>query len=319
MGFDITALSAYTEENADEFFSRGVLGSKVAAMMQIMTGIKSAEKIPTLDHGYDILQSNSQNCAWNDGGNDLVIAQRLLTPASIKIQEEYCIAELEPYFTQKILSPGGTYESVPPELRLMDIIVERINKVVELGLVRGVLGGASAISSFNLFDGILEVISNDITAGDIPAAQQLTGSLASANIIASFRAMYDALPVDNYESTSSDGDWVIYCSQTTKQIYNRAYQAANGALMYNTDFNKDFLDNTGIEVVSLAGFGEDTTQAVLTRKSNWWLGTDIGGEETSLSLTAGTGSEMDKLFLSGKFKMGINTKFPDEMVTNNIS
>ena len=319
MGFDITALSAYTEENADEFFSRGVLGSKVAAMMQIMTGIKSAEKIPTLDHGYDILQSNAQNCAWNDGGDDLVIAQRLLTPASMKIQEEYCVAELEPYFTQKILSPGGTYESIPPELRLMDIVVERINKVVELALVRGVLGGASAVSSFNLFDGILEVVSNDIAAGDIPAAQQLTGTLDASNIIASFRAMFDALPVDNYESTNADGDWVIYCSQTTKQVFNRAYQLAYGLTRNGDGFDKNFLDTTGIEVVSLAGFGEDSTQALLTRKSNWWLGTDIGGEETSLSLTAGTGSEMDKLFLSGKFKMGINTKFPDTMVTNNIS
>jgi len=319
MGFDVSALSAYVEERADEFYSRGVLGSKVAAMMQIMTGIKSSEKIPTLDHGYDILQSNAQNCAWNDGGNDLTIAQRLLDPKDIKIQEEYCIAELEPYFTQKILTPGGNYETVPPELRLMDILVERINKVVELALVRGVDGGASAVSSFNLFDGMLETGSNDIAAGDIPAAQQLTGTLDASNIIPSFRAMFDALPVDNYESTNEDGDWVIYCSQTAKQIYNRAYQDAYGLTRNGDGFDKNFLDTTGIEIVSLAGMQEDSTQAILTRKSNWWLGTDIGGEETDLSLTKGTGSEMDKLFLSGKFKMGINTKFPDEMVTNNIS
>ena len=318
MGFDITALTAYVEENADEFFSRAVLGAKVSSMMNRVTGIKSSIKLPTLDHGYDLLQADA-NCTFNNGSNDLVIAQREIDPIDMKIQEQYCIKELEPYFTQKILTPGSTYDTVPPELRLMDILIERVNKVIELALVRGIAGGASAITSFNLFDGILETVSNDIAAGDIPAAQQLTGALTASNVIASFRAMYDALPADNYNSTLTDGDWVIYCSPQTKAIYNRDYQSSLTALPYNTEFGKNFLDDTGIEIVALDGFREDTTQALLTRKSNWWMGVDLDGEETSLSLTKGTGSEQDDLFLSGKFKMGIQTKFPDEMVSNNIS
>ena len=318
MSFDVTALGAYVEENADEFFSRAVLGAKVSSMMNRIDGVKSSIKLPTLDHGYDILQSDA-NCSFNDGTNDLVIAQRTIDPIDMKIQEKYCIKDLEPYFTQKILPAGSTYQSVPAELRLMDILIERVNKVIELMVVRGIAGGSSAIASFNLMDGMLETISNDITASDIPAAQQLTGALTTTNVIGSFRAMYDALPADNYNATASDGDWVIYCSPQTKATYNRDYQSDNGALVYNTTFGKGFLDDTGIEIIALDGLREDTSQAILTRKSNWWMGVDLDGEETNLSLTPGTGSEMHDLFLDGHFKMGIQTKFPDEMVVNNIS
>jgi len=318
MGFDISALSAYTEENATEFFSRSVLGSKVAQTMHLMTGIKSAMAIPTMDLGYDLLQSDT-DCTFDDGGNDLVIAQRTITPVDIKINEKYCVKELEPYFTQKILSPGGKYDDVPAELRLFDMMIARINKSVELALVRGVLGGASAISSFNLFDGMIETASNDIAAGDIPAAQQLTGALTASNVIASFRAMYDALPLDAYLNVATDGDWKIYCSPQAKVNYARDYQSDNGSLPYNTDFGKDFLDNTTIEIVALAGFAEDDSQAILTREGNYWLGTDIGGEENDLTLALGAGSEARDLFLTGVFKMGIQTRFPDEMVVNNIS
>jgi hypothetical protein len=318
MGFDLTAATAYVEENADEFFSRSVLGAKVAQTMTKVTGIKSSIKLPTLDMGYDLFQDDN-DCSFDDGGNDLVIAQRELAVSDIKINEKFCIKDLEPFFTQKILTPGSEYTAVPNELRLMEIVVERVQKAVELTAVRGVLSGSFADASFNLFDGMLETISNDIAASDIPAGQQLSGALTAGNIIASFRAMYDALPVDNLLSTVTDGDWVIYCSPLAKALYNRDFQSTNGALPYNQAFNQDFLDNTGIEIIALAGMANDDTQAILTRKGNFWQGSDIDGEETDLKFHFGTGSEYRDLFLTGEFKLGYQTKFPDEMVVNNIS
>lgn len=318
MSFDISTLTGFTVEDAGRFFSKAVLGAKVSQMMVKVIGIKSAIKLPTLDMGYDILQSDT-DCTFDDGQNDLIIAQRTLTPVDIKINEKYCVKELEPFFTQKILPPGGDYQTVPPELRLFDIVAERVQKVIELAVVRGILGGASAIASFNLFDGMLETVSNDIAAGDIPAAQQTSLDLTPTDIIASFRAMYDALPADNFNATVGDGDWVIYCSPQSKATYDRAYQAAFGLHQNGVGFDKNFLDTTGIEIVSLDGFREDTSQAILTRKSNWWMGVDIDGEETELTLELGAGSEARDLFLTALFKMGIQDKFPSEMVVNNIS
>jgi hypothetical protein len=318
MGFDISALSAYTEERASEFYSKALLGSKVAQQMTVIDGIKSAVKLPTEEFGYDIFQSDN-DCTFVDGNNDLVIAQRTLTPVDIMINETFCVKKLEPYFTQKILKPGGVYEDVPAELKLFNMIGMSVQKALELALVRGVLGGASAIASFNLFNGMIETASNDIAAGDIPAAQQLTGSLAQANIIASFRAMVDAMDLDSTMNMGSQNDWKIYCSPQAKKNYDRAYQAANGALPYNTTFDKNYLDNTGVEIVDLAGFAEDDTQAILTRAGNYWMGVDVEGEETDLSLALGAGTEAKTLYLSGVFKMGIQTKFPETMVTNNIS
>ena len=317
MGFDISALAAYTEDNATKFYSKAVLGAKVSKQMTRVTGIKSAMRLPTTEFAYDILQAD-QNCTWNDGGNDIVIDQRTLTPTSIMINEEFCVKRLEPYFTQKILPPGGIYTTVPPELQLFNLVGGAVQKVIELAVVLGVQGGASTVASYNLFDGMLETAANDIAAGDIPAAQQLTGSLSQANIIASFRAMKDALPVDEQMLLQTQKDWKIYCSPQAKANYNRAFQAANGALVYNTSFDQNYLDNTGIEIVDLAGFHLDDSQAILTRAGNYWMGVDVDGEETELSLELGAGSEAKTLFLSGVFKIGIQTQFPGTMVTNNI-
>ena len=318
MGFDITALTGYTEENATEWYSKVVLGAKVSKQMSRITGIKSATKLPTKEFGYDLLQSDT-DCTWDDGGNDLVIAQRTLTPVDIKINEEFCVKELEPYFTQKILPAGGSYSNVPPELTLFNLVGSAVQKSIELAVVRGVLGGSSAIASFNLFDGMLETASNDIAALDIPTGQQLTGSLAQGTIIASFRDMYDNMDLDSRMMVQEQKDWKIYCSPQAKVNYDRAFQAANGALPYNTSFDKNFLDNTGIEIVDLAGFAENDNQAILTRAGNYWMGVDIDGEETDLSLQLGAGSESRTLFLQGLFKMGIQTKDPSIMVTNNIT
>ena len=235
------------------------------------------------------------------------------------INEEFCVKTLETNFTQQILKPGGKYSDVPAELRLFNLLGMSVQKVIELALVRGVAGGASAIASFNLFDGMIETASNDIAAGDIPAAQQLTGALTSTNIIASFRAMYDNMDLDSRMNISEQGDWKIYCSPQAKVIYERDYQAANGGSHNGAGFDQNFLDTTGIEIVDIAGFAEDNSQAILTRAGNYWLGVDIEGEETSFSLALGAGSEAKTLFLDSVFKLGIQTKFPETIVTNNIS
>lgn len=317
MGFDISAFTAYTEERATEFYTKALLGSKIAKQMTVIDGIKSAVKLPTEEFTIDILQAD-QDCTWNSGGNDVVLAQRTLNPVDIMINEEFCVKKLEPYFTQKILSPGGIYTNVPAELKLFNLVGMSVASVVEQALARGVAGGADPIASYNLFDGMIETAVKDIAALSIPVGQQLSLNLTQSDIIATFRAMYDAMDLDSKMSIQTQKDWKIYCSPQAKANYDRAYQAANGALPYNTSFDKNFLDNTGIEIVDLAGFAGDDTQAILTRAGNYWLGVDVDGEENDLSLELGSGSEKKTLFLSGVFKMGIQTRFPGTMVTNNI-
>lgn len=320
MAFDVTALSAYTKENATEFFSRAVLGSKLAAMMNRRTGIKSSEAIPTLDMTNDLLQSNT-NCVFNDGGNDLVIDQRIITVESIKIQEKYCIQDLEPFFTQQILPSGSTYTAVPNELRFMEIVVERINKTMELAIIQGEKGGSNPLASLNLFDGMSHIIDDAVAASEIPVEQQvnkagLVATVETGAIIGTLQDMYDALPDDNRLNTNNDGDWVFLVAPSVKSTYERDFRSTFTSLVYNKGFDKDEFDTTGIKIVAVAGLSAEPKNIILTRMSNWWMGVDIEGEETSLSLTQGTGSEMDQLFLSGKFKVGIQVKFPDEMVIN---
>ncbi len=315
MGFDVSALSAYTEENATEFFSRSVLGANISAMMNRRTGIKSAEALPTLAMTNDLFQAGG-TCDFNDGGNELAIDQRTLTVEKLKIQEKFCVKDLEPFFTQKILPAGSTYEDIPSELRFMEIVVERIKNTMELAVIRGEKGGSDPNASLNLFDGMDHIIDNEIAAATIPAGQQLSGLTTSGNIIATLDAMYDALPDDNKLNVAQNGDWVFLVAPETKVIYERDYRSTFTSLPYNTGFDKDMYDTTGIKIVAAAGLTANPGHVILTRMSNWWMGADIDGEESSLTLEPGAGSEKQFLFLDGHFKVGIQVMFPDEMVVN---
>lgn len=315
MAFDTSGITAYTEENATQFFSRSVLGAKIAARMNRITGIKSSRKLPTLNMEGDMFQANAA-CGFNDGNHDLVIEQRELAVEPMKINEKLCIQDLEEFFTQKILPSGSEYTNVPPELQFMDLVVEQITKTVELAIVGGEKGGANALLSLRLFDGMNHIIDNEIVATTIPGAQQHALSTASGAMIATLDTMFDSLPDDQADNVEQDGDWVFYMSPKAKRTYERDFRTAHGALPYNSGFNKDEYDTTGIKIVSLVGLTDTPDRIILTRESNWWLGADIDGEETSLTLKPGAGSEADFLFLVGKFKLGVQVKFPDELVVN---
>ncbi len=315
MDFDTSGITAYTEENAMEFFSRSVLGGKLPSLMNRINGIKSSRKLPTLNMEGDMFQANSA-CGFNDGNHDLVIEQRELSVEPMKINEKLCIQDLEEFFTQKILPSGSEYTNVPAELQFMDLVVEQITKTVELALVGGEKGGANALLSLRLFDGMNHIIDDEIVATTIPAGQQHALATTSGNIEATFDTMFDSLPDDQADNVEADGDWVFYVSPATKRIYERDFRTTHGALPYNSGFNKDEYDTTGIKIVSLAGLTATPSRVILTRKSNWWLGADVDSEETSLTLKPGAGSEADFLFLVGKFKMGVQVKFPDELVVN---
>lgn len=315
MAFNTSALSVYTEESVKEIFSRSVLGAKISSRMNRMTGIKSSEAIPVMNMEGDLFQANTA-CGFNDGGKDLVIEQRILAVEPIKINEVFCIQDLEKFFTQKILPNGSTYTDVPAEVKFIELVIEQITKTVELAVFRGEKGGSDALVSLNLFDGMNHIIDDAITALEIPTGQQHTLATTSGNINATLDAMFDSMPDDLADNVEQNGDWVFYVSPTTKRIYERDFRTTHGALPYNSEFNKDEYDTTGIKIVSCAGLTATPSRIILTRESNWWLGTDIDGEETSLTLKPGAGTESDFLYLVGKFKMGIQAKFLNELITN---
>lgn len=320
MAFDLSALSAYTEERADEFFSRAVLTGVTAANSTVLTGLKGPTAIPDIDLATAGIFQDGNTCADNNAGT-IAFAQRTIDPKQFKIQMQFCVVDLERFFTQKALPAGSTYEGLhPTNARLLEHIQSRIQRVVEINLWQGEEGGSSGDSSLNLMDGLDTIIADEISATSIPAGQQLSGSQDSSNVVASFDAMRAALPVDQFQDVDMMGPegYILLTDPISKDNYHKNYRSSFTALnerLY-TDLSRTQLDNSNIEIIGAPGL-HGTGKSLLIKRKNLWLGVDIDGEETNLQIVQGAGGDIDNVYVHGRFKMGVQIQFPEEVVTNN--
>lgn len=311
--FDLTALTAWLDERAEKFTSQTVLNGKTIGMMTPLTGIKGETALPNFSTDYDLLQDGT-NCGVTEKG-DIKIDQRNVNPRSLLVYLEFCVRNLETYFTRQILPPGQDYEGLTTqEASFMELLKKNIRKVLELLVWRGVLGGGNPVASLNLVDGLIEICTNEIAAGTIPVNQRVVGAVTLGNALNTIRTMRDALPIDLFDDVETS-EWALFVSGQTKLNYFRDYQNAYTASVYNQSFEKQYLDGTRIEVISVPGlFGTD--QGLLTKKKNLWVAVDIEGEEEDLRL--GMDDREEWIWVKSRFKMGFQVEFPGEVVTLNI-
>lgn len=311
MALDLTALSAYTTEHAEEFFAKSVMKSKTAGIMNVLAGFKpGTHKLPEFDHAYDLFQDGS-SCGFNASG-DLAIKQRSITVESLKINTEYCMRDLEAKFTRQIMPAGQEYEGLEPiAAGLLSELDKKVAKMTELMLWNGNKATApNAISSYDLVNGLLKVLADE--TGNL-AYEGSTGALTTSNIIGAVEALYDNLPVDAY-STIQDEAWVVLMGDDKAKMYERAYRDTHGAVVYNQGFEKRYVDGTNIEIVGVAGLN-GTDKLVLAKRDNLILAVDVDGEEMDFKVYMDQDDE--NVRVKARFAMGVQIHFPGEVATDN--
>ena len=95
----------------------------------------------------------------------------------------------------------------------------------------------------DLFNGFDTITDTEKASGTVAAAKgnylKLGAAITEANAIDSFNQIFDAA------NDELQGQHVkIYCSKDVYTAYNRNYQMLHGALPYNTEFKKTFLEGT---------------------------------------------------------------------------
>lgn len=311
MALDLTALSAYTTEHAEEFFAKSVMKSKTAGIMNVLAGFKpGTHKLPEFDHAYDLFQDGS-SCGFNPSG-DLSIKQRSITVESLKINTEYCMRDLEAKFTRQIMPAGQEYEGLEPiAAGLLSELDKKVAKMTELMLWNGNKATApNAISSYDLVNGLLKVLADE--TGNL-AYEGSTGALTTSNIIGAVEALYDNLPVDAY-STIQDEAWVVLMGDDKAKMYERAYRDTHGAVVYNQGFEKRYVDGTNIEIVGVAGLN-GTDKLVLAKRDNLILAVDVDGEEMDFKVYMDQDEE--NVRVKARFAMGVQIHFPGEVAIDN--
>ena len=312
MGFDVSTLAAYTEQNEALLVTDSVLGAKTAALIKsagnVMVGVKSAETINIMDT--DAIFQAGGTCGFNASGST-TFTQRTVTVGKIKVNESLCPKDLESKYLQKALPTGSMYDSIPFEQEFANKKAKTIAEQLEIGLWQG--DTASANVNLNKFDGLVKLIG---AASGVVAANTSTfisgaplSSITAANVISIFDGVYQAIPA---KVVAAD-DMTIFCGQDVFRTYTIALKNS-GSFFYQIDVKADsefVLPGTMIKVVALAGLN-GTNKVYAMRLSNLFLGTDLLNEEEKFEIFYA--KEADQVRFVSEFKMGVNIAFPDEVV-----
>lgn len=304
MAYDVSALSNYTEENADMLIFQTVTDSVTAKLMVLQSGIKSADKINIVS-----LDAHWQTdaCSFNPSGST-AFSQRTLTVGKIMENLDWCEKDLETKYTQKKLAAGSTYENLTYEKEFVAKLQNQTSHKVENAIWNGDTNSVDV--NLNKFDGLRKIIG--AAAGVIASAQSGGTAWSEANSRVVSKGLGVALASnDSTLPMLSDPETVAFIGDAELLNLRHKYMADN---LYNQNLNGEgqlMVEGTQIPFVAVPGLS-GKKEIYVMRKSNMYLGTDLAHEEEKFVIFYNTNSR--KIEYEKHFKLGVQIAFPNEVV-----
>ena len=311
MALDLSALSNYVNENADQLTAAAIFSAKTASLIEskgnVQVGIKSAETINVMTT--DAVFQAGGTCGFNSSGTT-AITQRQLSVGKIKVQESICPKAFEAKYTQKALRQGSTYDYMAYAQEYCDQKIKRIGAALETALWQG--DTSSGTANLNKFDGLSKLI----VAGS-PVDANVSGytgvatisTITQSNVVAATEGIYKAIPA----AVMAKGDVKIFVGNDWYRLLIMAYRALN-LFSYNPqDANASsfILPATNVEVVSVNGLN-GTGDAFAMSLSNIAMAVDLVDEEGAYDMWWSRDNNDVRFRVA--FKMGVNVAFTNECV-----
>lgn len=310
MALDLSALTNYVEENAQQLTAAAIFSAKTASLIEakgnVQVGIKSAETINVLTT--DAVFQAGGTCGFSSSGTTS-ITQRQITVGKIKVQEAICPKTFEAKYTQKALRVGSTYDYMAYATDFTNQKIQRIGAALETAIWQGDTGSGTA--NLNKFMGFATIInalgfggSGDPINGNTSALTTLTKS----NVRQAVDEIFQAIPA----ALLDKDDFVIFCGNDTFREYVVALRDAN-LFHYTVDAaNMEIIvAGTNIKLIGVNGLN-GTDYMVGICMSNMYLGTDMLNEQDKFELFYA--KEADEMRFVVEFKLGCQVAFTDEVV-----
>ena len=264
-GFDLTGLTGYVDENSFELISKAVLGTELAANVDVRAGLKgNSVAIPVMEDTFNVGDGN--DCGWS-ANNTASISQVDMCIYHAKVQHEFCPQALRDTFMAQALAAGqfGGSESIPYEATYVDYFVKKLKNWNEKFLIDG--KGADCI-------GFRQAISGSGVDG-----AGYNTDWSTTNAVAGAQALYEGLPTDVALADDlilllSPGDYKALSLNATQLNYFHIEPGVPG----RTDL---FVPGTNVKAIACAGIKDQTNglnTRIMTPASNLIMGTDLTGD-----------------------------------------
>jgi len=309
MAFNVSALTAYVEQNNFPLLTKAIFGAKTVGLMTPQPGIKSAQTLNFIDTNANFQAGGS--CGFNASG-DTTFTQRTLTVGKVTVQEELCPPDLEAYYLQTQLPAGSHYTGIPFEQQWSELKASLIASQLETAVWQG----DTTSNNVNLkrFDGLIKIINNE---GTVVASTGGQGtSITTSNVRTVLEGIYAQIPaaIIDKEDLRVFVGWDVFRVLCTKLTQDNLYHyVADDA----TKSGEMDYPGTTLKIVAVHGLnGLNTTGKtciVAARLSNLFFGTDLMGEEDHFEIVEMTDLSHAIRFRVD-FKAGTQIAFPAEIV-----
>jgi hypothetical protein len=317
MAFSLGTMTAYIEENKADLITKAILGAKTLGLgVDIRTGIKSSAKIPVLE---STVPFQSLACSFTSSGTT-TINQIEISTVGIQFSEQFCLNDLNVYFTQKYLPAGSNVDSMSIAQNIIDRKIAQVARNVEQMIWQGktTYTNSTVLKQMN---GWLSTID---TAGTAVAATAST--LNSTNVLTIFDDIYSKVPA----AAIANEPIVAFCGYDTFRILAAKITSTYG--IYGSQYNTDGVWNnwelmypgTNMKVIAVSGLNNDNpvdtgslptaarNRVIATYASNLVYGTDLQSDTDTIESWFSQDDRVYKVF--GSFRAGCAVKFIDHVV-----
>lgn len=320
-GYDTTGLPAVVNDQSLDLLTRSFFEGITGNLFQVMPGIKSTEDLHYIEN--ELVYQTDTGCAFNASG-DTTFSKRSIAVGKIKIQQEFCVKDLEGFWTERALKIGANYDSLAFEQDLMSLMVKKMVEIKETALWRSKIGGGqgSNLIQYDGFIAIIDAASASTINGNPTGITKSTG-ITPSNVIGIFDGMWSALPA----KLKRKDDLTFMCDSVVFDLLILALKNAN---MFHYDGVSASPYQTGVITLPGAGYkvtclyGMDSTltpgttayaaeqRIYLARTSNFIIGTDLQSDEDEFDIRPNTITKT--LMVDIHFKEGTQVKLPNEIV-----
>lgn len=301
MGFNVSALSEWVDEQSFDLMAKALFEGRTASYFRVQPGIKHKATINIFETDA-VFQA--QNCDYTPSGST-TFTQRELEVGKIKVEEGLCYSDFNEKYLSNYLPAGSDDDSSSIGQQYGDRKIKQIQKTLESDI------WSAEKSSGDQFDGLLPQLTA-ASASVIDAATSVTASAITVdNVEDIIDAVYAAIPAD----LADEEDVRIFVGNDTFKSYTTALRKANLFHFAPDDTVGEYtLPGTDITITRVHGLnGTDNVIAgVAGEGGNFVIGTDLEDEHENFRLFYA--EERDNVTFRVKFKYGVNVAFPEQVV-----
>ena len=265
--------TTYAGEFAGEYIAAALLSASTIddGGLTVKANIAYKEVIKKLATGSLV---SAASCDFTPNSS-VTLTERIIQPVELQVNLQLCKYDFVNDWEAQQMG-YGLGQSLPP--KFSDFMIAHVAAEVAQNTEFCIWQGDTTAGSNNSFDGFEKLIAAAATAGDIPAAQQVTGTtLDASNIVAELSKVVDAIPSALYGKE----DLFLYIGSKAAKLYVQALGGfganglgANGVNNMGTQWwNNGSLTVNGVKIFVCPGMSDNKMYAA--QRSNLYFGTGI--------------------------------------------